>query len=61
MIAPWTRCACSPGWGPLLRLSSRQVSARDALHLAIMERHRIPRIMSFDPRFAGFPGIERIS
>ena len=47
--------------GKEIVLSSRQVSARDALHLAIMERHGIPRILSFDPRFDGLPGVERLS
>ncbi len=42
-------------------LSWRRVSARDALHLAIMERHGIPRILSFDSGFDDFPGIERLS
>ncbi|MEE8138742.1 MAG: type II toxin-antitoxin system VapC family toxin [Thermoanaerobaculia bacterium] len=41
-------------------LSSRRVSARDALHLAIMERHGIPRILSFDSGFDDFPGSERL-
>jgi len=35
--------------------------ARDAVHLATMERHRIQRIMSFDTGFDGFPGITRIT
>ncbi len=42
-------------------LSWRRVSARDALHLAIMERHGIPRILSFDSGFDDFPGTERLS
>ena len=36
-------------------------SARDAVHLATMERHRITRIMSFDTGFDGFPGIMRVT
>lgn len=39
----------------------RQVSARDAVHLAVMEQHRIERILSFDSGFDGFPGITRVS
>lgn len=35
-------------------------SARDAVHLATMERYRITRIMTFDAGFAGYPGIERL-
>lgn len=38
-----------------------KLSARDALHLAIMRRHGIDRILSFDTGFDGFPGITRIS
>jgi len=36
------------------------MSARDALHIAIMERHGIRRIMSFDRDFDRWPGITRI-
>ena len=38
-----------------------KLSARDALHLAIMERNGIERILSFDSGFDGFPGVTRIS
>jgi hypothetical protein len=38
-----------------------RVSARDALHLAIMEVQEIERILSFDSGFDGFPGITRLS
>ena len=41
-------------------LSTEQLSARDALHLAVMARHGIKRIMSFDKGFDGVPGISRI-
>ena len=34
--------------------------ARDALHLAVMERHGIKAIVSFDRDFDRWPGIERI-
>ena len=37
-----------------------RLSARDALHLALMERHSVSRILSFDRGFDGYPGIERI-
>ena len=37
-----------------------QISSRDALHLASMERHGVSRIMSFDRGFDGFPGVSRI-
>lgn len=42
-------------------MGRRQMSARDALHLAVMERHGIERILSFDSGFDGFPGITRVS
>lgn len=42
-------------------LGYRQLSARDAVHLAVMERHGIDRILSFDSGFDGLPGITRIS
>jgi uncharacterized protein len=42
-------------------MGHRQVSARDALHLAEMEQHGIERILSFDSGFAGFPGVTRLS
>ncbi len=36
------------------------LSARDAVHVATMERHGATRIMSFDRGFDGYPGIERL-
>jgi predicted nucleic acid-binding protein len=42
-------------------LGHRRVSARDAVHLAVMEQHGIERILSFDSGFDGFPGITRLS
>ena len=41
-------------------LGSTRLSARDALHLAVMEAHGIERIMSFDEGFDGFPGVVRL-
>jgi predicted nucleic acid-binding protein len=35
-------------------------SARDAIHVAIMERHGIKRIMTFDAGFDGVPGVTRL-
>lgn len=40
---------------------SQRLSARDALHLAIMERNRVSRILSFDTGFDEYPGIKRLS
>jgi predicted nucleic acid-binding protein len=41
--------------------ASQQLSARDAVHLAIMERNRIETILSFDSGFDGYPGITRLA
>ena len=38
-----------------------ELSARVALHLAVMEHHGIDRILSFDSGFDQFPGIIRLS
>ena len=35
-------------------------SARDAVHIAVMERHGIRSILSFDSDFDRWPGLERI-
>ncbi|MBV8202901.1 MAG: type II toxin-antitoxin system VapC family toxin [Acidobacteria bacterium] len=43
-----------------LLLPGQRFSARDALHLAVMQRHGIPAIMSFDAGFDGLAGIRRI-
>jgi uncharacterized protein len=37
------------------------LSARDALHIAVMRRREVNRIMSFDSGFDGVPGIERLN
>jgi predicted nucleic acid-binding protein len=37
-----------------------KLSARDAIHYAVMQAHGIPRILSFDTGFDGLPGIERL-
>lgn len=37
------------------------LSARDALHLAIMSRYRITELMSFDRGFDNYPGITRLT
>ena len=42
-------------------LEYRHLSARDAVHLAVMEQHGIERILSFDAGFDTFPGIARLS
>jgi predicted nucleic acid-binding protein len=42
-------------------LGRHQLSARDALHVAVMEQHGVRRVLSFDVGFDGVPGIERLS
>jgi predicted nucleic acid-binding protein len=42
-------------------LGNAQLSARDAVHLAIMQQHGIEKILSFDSGFDGFPGVTRIN
>jgi uncharacterized protein len=41
-------------------LGRQGLSARDALHRAVMEREQISRIMSFDAGFDDLPGITRL-
>lgn len=36
------------------------LSARDAIHVAIMEQNGVERILSFDAGFDSYPGIERM-
>ena len=40
---------------------SLEISARDSLHLAIMERFEIGQIMSFDRGFDEYAGVRRLS
>jgi predicted nucleic acid-binding protein len=42
-------------------LGHTQISARDAVHLAVMEQHDIEQILTFDSGFDGFPGIKRVA
>lgn len=37
-----------------------RMSARDAVHIAVMERHAIRSILSFDADFDRWPGLQRI-
>lgn len=41
-------------------LAHERLSARDAVHLAVMEQQGVNRILSFDTGFEGYPGIERL-
>jgi hypothetical protein len=38
-----------------------QLSARDGIHLAVMDGQGIEQILSFDSGFDGFPGVSRLS
>ena len=42
-------------------MGHQKMSARDAVHLAVMEQYGIEKILSFDSGFDGFPGITRLS
>jgi hypothetical protein len=42
-------------------LGSERLSARDAVHIAVMEDQEIARIFTFDAGFDDHPGIPRIS
>jgi uncharacterized protein len=44
-----------------IAIGYRRLSARDAIHLAVMEQHGIERILTFDSGYDGFPGIIRIA
>jgi hypothetical protein len=41
-------------------LTTPNLQARDAIHVAVMHRHAITRILSFDHAFDQIPGLERI-
>lgn len=41
-------------------LSSKALSARDAIHVAAMEAHGVRRILTFDAGFEEIAGIERL-
>ncbi len=43
-----------------LVLGAVPLSARDALHVAVMEREDVRRIMSFDAAFEAVPGVTRL-
>jgi predicted nucleic acid-binding protein len=42
-------------------LERQGLSARDALHLAIMQHHGIEEILTFDAAFDAIPGVRRLS
>ncbi len=41
-------------------LGHTSLSARDAVHLAVMQTHGVTRILTFDGGFDSFPGITRL-
>lgn len=41
-------------------LGSTQLSARDAIHIAVMERNGVDTILSFDRSFEAVPGVARV-
>ncbi len=44
-----------------LVLSAPQLSARDAIHIAVMQRNDIAEVMTFDRGFDAVPGISRVT
>ncbi|HSM34768.1 MAG TPA: hypothetical protein VK837_00095 [Longimicrobiales bacterium] len=42
-------------------LASPALSARGAIHVAVMERHEVEEILSFDAGFDRHPGVRRIA
>ena len=44
-----------------IALAYPALSARDCLHLAAMEAHRVRRILTFDAGFDRYPGVARLT
>ena len=42
-------------------LASPELSARDAIHVAVMQRHDVASVLTFDRGFDSVPGIKRLS
>lgn len=42
-------------------LATPGLQARDAIHVAVMQRHGIGRVLSFDRAFDHVPGLERLA
>jgi predicted nucleic acid-binding protein len=42
-------------------LARWELPARDALHVAVMQRHRVDRIVSFDRAFDAVAGLSRLA
>ena len=43
-----------------LLLGASSLSTRDAVHVAVMERHEVSRILSFDAAYDRMPGLVRV-
>ena len=43
-----------------LVLGSAALSARDAVHVAVMQQHGVEEILSFDRGYDGVPGVKRL-
>ena len=43
-----------------LVLGSAALSARDAVHVAVMQQHGVEEILSFDRGYDGVPGVRRL-
>jgi predicted nucleic acid-binding protein len=41
--------------------TTSRLTARDALHIAVMQRRDVDRVLTFDVGFDGIPGLTRIS
>jgi len=57
-VSPVTRA--DVGRAHEIAMRQRRLSGRDCLHLAVMERRGIERILTFDRGFDLWPGIERL-
>jgi uncharacterized protein len=44
-----------------ITLGHPRLSARDAIHLAVMGNRKVSRIFSFDAGFDGYPGVTRLA
>jgi hypothetical protein len=58
-VLPIVRTDVEQAKDTLLRYPS--LSARDALHIAIMTRHNVAQLMSFDHGFDAYPAIRRLT
>jgi predicted nucleic acid-binding protein len=58
-VLPIDRAIAEAAKDIVLRYST--LSARDAIHAAVMAEHGIERIMTFDRGFDAYPGVERVA